>query len=150
LRLVYSNNFFLTLNSLIFFLYYIFVEFFVILTSIPYTFFTVVITISKEYNFYQKIEYSNTDLMLYIFIPSIFFNTHADSSSNYLLFNDVLNNLSNVKEALTLKYLDTLLFNSTTLGYFYFGDTTTETFVSRYSPFLSVQKFKHSTILEIV
>jgi len=56
------------------------------------------------------------------------------------------------REELTSKTLDQLLFKSTNWGYFYFGRVTTfdSLFASRYSPFLSVQQFKHSTLLEVV
>jgi hypothetical protein len=50
------------------------------------------------------------------------------------------------------KTLDQLLFKVTTLGYFYFGRVTVfdSAFASSYSPFLSVQQFKHSTLLEVI
>jgi len=56
------------------------------------------------------------------------------------------------KEDFVAKYLDHLLYSPTTAGYFYFGRKANydSDFTYKYSPFLTVQQFKHSTLLEVI
>jgi len=56
------------------------------------------------------------------------------------------------RELWTQKYLDNLLFGTTNLGYFFYGRTASfdSALTSKYSPFLTVQQFKHSTLLEVI
>jgi len=60
--------------------------------------------------------------------------------------------LTLIQNLVNLKYLDHLLFSTTNAGYFYFGRVTNfdSKFSNRYNPFLTVQQFKHSTLLEVV
>jgi heme/copper-type cytochrome/quinol oxidase subunit 2 len=52
----------------------------------------------------------------------------------------------------TQKYLDNLLFGATNAGYFYYGRVSNfdSALTTKYSPFLTVQQFKHSTLLEVI
>jgi len=75
-------------------------------------------------------------------------------SFDQTIFEEVKENNTTVffTAELTSKTLDHLLFNPTNWGYFYFGRVSNfdSYFASRYSPFLSVQQFKHSTLLEVI
>jgi len=59
---------------------------------------------------------------------------------------------SQARTICTMKYLDVLLFSATNIGYFYFGRTSNfdSPLTYQYSPFLTVQQFKHSTLLEVI
>jgi len=92
----------------------------------------------KNFNYLVKFDY---------FLKFFFF------SFDHTIFEEIPENNTAIFTAeLTSKTLDYLLLNPTNWGYFYFGRVSNfdSYFASRYSPFLSVQQFKHSTLLEVI
>jgi len=59
---------------------------------------------------------------------------------------------SDAKRICMTKHFDTMLFSATNIGYFSYGRVASfdSLITSKYSPFLTVQQFKHSTLLEVI
>lgn len=103
--------------------------------------------LTENYNYYKDL---NIILKFFFFNADVFLFSKI-TPPYWIMEGDVLT-VNDYKEVITLKYLDTLLFNTTNWGYFYFGRKTKydSIFSSKYSPFLTVQQFKHSTLLEVI
>lgn len=153
LRSIYLNTFFLNLNAAVVLVY---VSLYTPIISLLINFYE-----EAQLRFFAQNPAGATENFDYSkdfeFILKFFFFTMDQSIFKTLLppywviETDIVS-LDHFKNILTLKYLDQLLFSSSSWGYFDFGRTSRydSIFSSRYSPFLTVQQFKHSTLLEVI
>lgn len=149
LRIFFSTSLFLDLYSLVILLYvriyYFFLRFFLdVLSDIIYIVFgSKTGTLDKNLDFFSKFFFYNLDQALFKEGVKAPYWVNLISSKNAYSF---------FREIWTQKYLDNLLFGATNAGYFFYGRTANfdSALTTKYSPFLTVQQFKHSTLLEVV
>lgn len=145
LRIFLSNSLFINLYSFALLLYvevYSFVlkSFFNVIADVLYI---VLGCNSSDFNnlkFFSKFFFSNFDQAIFKEGVNIPYWAKEANKVNFL------------REIWTQKYLDNLLFSATNAGYFYYGRTANfeSVLTQKFSPFLTVQQFKHSTLLEVV
>ena len=148
LRIFFSNKFILNLYSLVILFYVeIYKDYLSILSTILLDVFYLVPSVksgdfTKNLSFFSNFLFFNLDQSLFkdgIHVP-YWISSTEDISFDFF------------RELWTQKYLDNLLFGSTNNGYFFYGRVASfdSALTTKHSPFLTVQQFKHSTLLEVI
>lgn len=148
LRIFFSNKIFLNLYSFIIILYvqvysYVLRLFLTAVSDVRYTVLGArTQELEANLNFFSNFFLSNSDQAIFKEGAMVPYWANKNSTNNVAFF----------REIWTQKYLDNLLFGATNAAYFHYGRTASfnSALTTKYSPFLTVQQFKHSTLLEVI